>query len=252
MIIKTISTVDGVNVVDFGNTVNKYYWFKNLGDSTIYVANKEDFKAGDDGVSELTAKGAITNIEASDGKVYILGAGKVEIHNTDSKLSPFKSAPVAGSGGGEDSKVIRHYIYLNGEELNGHTITPYAYYSSDITKDKKCIILNSAGNVFIESELIEKGNFKRVGVRLCTVPWSGSGWYACRIGISNTLGYASGWATEQKYPAGNFKYILCTPDQNKLNAIDEFYIDIPDTYSEFCAIVQICYRITYVGAIWLE
>lgn len=100
MIIKTISTVDGVNVVDFGNTVNKYYWFKNLGDSTIYVANKEDFKAGDDGVSELTAKGDITNIEASDGKVYILGASKVEIHNTDSKLSPFKSAPVAGSGGG--------------------------------------------------------------------------------------------------------------------------------------------------------
>lgn len=103
MIIKTISTVDGVNVVDFGNTVNKYYWFKNLGNSTIYVANKEDFKAGDDGVSELTAKGAITNIEASDGKVYILGAGKVEIHNTDSKLSPFKSAPAAGSGGGEIS-----------------------------------------------------------------------------------------------------------------------------------------------------
>ena len=100
MIIKTISTVDGVNVVDFGNTVNKYYWFKNLGDSTIYVANKEDFKAGDEDVSELTAKGDITNIEASDGKVYILGAGKVEIHNTGSKLPPFKSAPVAGSGGG--------------------------------------------------------------------------------------------------------------------------------------------------------
>ena len=100
MTIKTISTVDGINVVDFGNTVNKYYWFKNLGDATVYVSNKEDFKAGDDGVSELTAKGDITNIEATDGKVYILGTGKVEIHNTGSKLPPFKSAPVAGSGGG--------------------------------------------------------------------------------------------------------------------------------------------------------
>ena len=100
MTIKTISTVDGIHVVDFGNTINKYYWFKNLGDTTIYVSNKEDFKAGDDGVSELTAKGDITNIEATDGKVYILGAGKVEIHNTNSKLPPFKSAPVAGSGGG--------------------------------------------------------------------------------------------------------------------------------------------------------
>ena len=35
MTIKTISTVDGINVADFGNTVNKYYWFKNLGDTTI-------------------------------------------------------------------------------------------------------------------------------------------------------------------------------------------------------------------------
>lgn len=100
MTIKTITTVDGINVVDFGNTINKYYWFKNLGGTAIYVSNKEEFKAGDDGVSELTAKGDVTNIESFDGKVYILGAGKVEIHNTDSKLPPFKSAPVAGSGGG--------------------------------------------------------------------------------------------------------------------------------------------------------
>ena len=100
MKIKTISTVDGINVVDFGNTINKYYWFRNLGGATIYVSNKKDFKAGDDGVSELTAKGDVTNIESLDGKVYILGAGKVEIHNTDSKLPPFKSAPGTGSGGG--------------------------------------------------------------------------------------------------------------------------------------------------------
>ena len=99
MYIKTIVSVDGINTVDFGNTVNKYYWFKNLGDTTIYVSNKEDFKAGDDGVSELTAKGDITNIETLDGKVYILGEGKVEIHNTNSKLLPFKSAPVSSGGG---------------------------------------------------------------------------------------------------------------------------------------------------------
>ena len=100
MTIKTITTVDGINVADFGNTVNEYYWFKNLGDTTVYVSNKENFKDGDDGVSELTAEGDVTHIESLDGKVYILGAGKVEIHNTDSKLPPFKSAPVAGSGRG--------------------------------------------------------------------------------------------------------------------------------------------------------
>ncbi len=117
MTIKTISTVDGINVVDFGNTVNEYYWFKNLGDTTVYVSNKEDFKAGDDGVSELTARGDITNIEATDGKVYILGAGKVEIHNTDSKLPPFKSAPVAGSGGGEAA--VAEWIYKSPDDPGG-------------------------------------------------------------------------------------------------------------------------------------
>ena len=117
MTIKTISTVDGINVVDFGNTINEYYWFKNLGDTTIYVSNKEDFKAGDDGVSELTVKGDITNIESFDGKVYILGAGKVEIHNTDSKLPPFKSAPVAGSGGGEVT--VAEWIYKSPDDPGG-------------------------------------------------------------------------------------------------------------------------------------
>lgn len=117
MKIKTISTVDGINVVDFGNTINEYYWFKNLGDTTVYVSNKEDFKAGDDGVSELTVKGDITNIESFDGKVYILGAGKVEIHNTDSKLPPFKSAPVAGGGGGEVT--VTEWIYTSPNDPGG-------------------------------------------------------------------------------------------------------------------------------------
>ena len=117
MTIKTISTVDGINVVDFGNTINEYYWFKNLGDTTIYVSNKEDFKAGDDGVSELTVKGDITNIESFDGKVYILGAGKVEIHNTDSKLPPFKSAPVAGGGGGDVA--VAEWIYKSPDDPGG-------------------------------------------------------------------------------------------------------------------------------------
>ena len=117
MTIKTITTVDGINVVDFGNTINKYYWFRNLGGTTIYVSNKEDFKAGDDGVSELTAKGDITNIESLDGKVYILGAGKVEIHNTDSKLPPFNSAPVAGGGGGEVT--VDEWIYTSPDDPGG-------------------------------------------------------------------------------------------------------------------------------------
>lgn len=112
MTIKTIATANGINVVDFGDTINEYYWCKNLGDTTIYVSNKEDFKAGDDGVSELTARGDITNIEATDGKVYILGTGKVEIHNTRSKLCPFRNAP-AKSGGGDTVTISNPNLLIN-------------------------------------------------------------------------------------------------------------------------------------------
>ena len=153
--------------------------------------------------------------------------------------------------GSQSNEIERHYIYLNGEEMNGHTITPYVNDGS-ITKDSKCIIMDSRSNVFIESELIQKGSFTRVGARLCTLPYSG--WYRCSVGVSDTFGYLEGWLNDnnQRHPKGNFKYALCTPDQNSLKAIDEFYYDIPDTYSEFCAIVHTCGRTTYVGAIWLE
>ena len=88
MNIKTITTVDGINPVYFGDYAPRFYWFKNLGDSTLYVsANPNPISGGDD-VSELLPKSS-TSIETDEGKVYVLGAGKVEIHNTDSKFRPF-------------------------------------------------------------------------------------------------------------------------------------------------------------------
>ena len=152
MTIKTISTVDGINVVDFGNTINEYYWFRNLGDTTIYVSNKEDFKAGDDGVSELTVKGDITNIESFDGKVYILGAGKVEIHNTDSKLPPFKSAPVAGSGGGGSSSSVSGFQiekYIDERIIGATSVSTLPYelaYGSAVVLNNEIHIFGAGGD----------------------------------------------------------------------------------------------------------
>ena len=158
MTIKTIATVDGINVVDFGNTINKYYWFKNLGSSTVYVSNKEDFKAGDEGVSELTAKGDVTNIETLDGKVYILGAGKVEIHNTNSKLLPFKSAPVAGSGGGVSSfdlgySEIALGFFAGGGKYNG---------ASDWEKNRLCVKKDYSGYAIMHSHAVDFTNVTKI------------------------------------------------------------------------------------------
>ena len=99
MDIKTITTTEGVNEVDFGSGASRFYWFQNLGTTTVHVSANADIVAGADGVAELAAGGA-TCIETTEGKVYVLGEGKVQIHNTEDKFCPvFKRAP-AQSGGG--------------------------------------------------------------------------------------------------------------------------------------------------------
>ena len=102
MQVKTITTAAGVNEIDFGNDSSQstahFYWLKNLGDSTLYVSANPNPIAEKDDVAELPAKGAVS-VETDEGKIYILGAGKVEIHRTNSKFCPFDWQS-SGSGGG--------------------------------------------------------------------------------------------------------------------------------------------------------
>lgn len=99
MNIKTITATEGVNKVDFGSSASRFYWFQNIGTTTVHVSANADIVAGADGVAELAA-GGVTCIETTEGKVYVLGAGKVQIHNVGDKFCPvFKRAP-AQSGGG--------------------------------------------------------------------------------------------------------------------------------------------------------
>ena len=99
MDIKTITSTDGVNEVDFGSSASRFYWFQNIGTTTVHVSGNADIVAGGDGVAELAAGDSVC-IETLSGKVYVLGAGKVQIHNTGDKFCPFKNAPAAGGGGG--------------------------------------------------------------------------------------------------------------------------------------------------------
>ena len=102
MQVKTITTAAGVNEIDFGNDNSQstahFYWLKNLGDSTLYVSANPNPIAEKDDVAELPAKGAVS-VETDEGKIYVLGAGKVEIHRTNSKFCPFDWQS-SGSGGG--------------------------------------------------------------------------------------------------------------------------------------------------------
>ncbi len=99
MNIKTITTTEGVNEVDFGSSASRFYWFHNIGTTTVHVSANANIVAGADGVAELAA-GGVTCIETLGGKVYVLGEGKVEIHNTGDKFPPFRNAPVSTGGGG--------------------------------------------------------------------------------------------------------------------------------------------------------
>lgn len=105
MQVKTITTAAGINEIDFGNDGSQstahFYWLKNLGDSTLYVSANPNPIAEKDDVAELPAKGAVS-VETDEGKIYILGAGKVEIHRTNSKFCPFdwQSSGSGGGGGG--------------------------------------------------------------------------------------------------------------------------------------------------------
>ena len=102
MQVKTITTAAGVNEIDFGNDSSQstahFYWLKNLGDSILYVSANPNPIAEKDDVAELPAKGAVS-VETDEGKIYVLGAGKVEIHRTNSKFCPFDWQS-SGSGGG--------------------------------------------------------------------------------------------------------------------------------------------------------
>lgn len=102
MNIKTITSTEGVNEVDFGSSASRFYWFQNIGTTAVHVSGNADIVAGADGVAELAAGDSVC-IETLGGKVYVLGAGKVQIHNTGDKFCPFKNAPAQSGGGTIDA-----------------------------------------------------------------------------------------------------------------------------------------------------
>lgn len=149
MQIKTITTAAGVNEIDFGNddsqTTAHYYWFKNLSDSTLYVSAMPNPVAGEDNVAELSAKGA-ASVETDEGKVYVLGAGKVEIHRTNSKFCPFELPSTGSGGGGGGSITVDSELSETSENplQNKATTAAINEVKSDLVKTQEDVAENAA------------------------------------------------------------------------------------------------------------
>lgn len=161
MQIKTITTAAGVNEIDFDNSQSTahFYWFKNLSDSTLYVSAMPAPVAGEDNVAELSAKGA-ASVETDEGKVYVLGAGKVEIHRTNSKFCPFE-LPSTGSGGGGGSITVDSELSVTSTNPLQNRVTTAAI--NEIKSDIKTLKSISNPNLLINPDFkINQRNFEGI------------------------------------------------------------------------------------------
>lgn len=95
MNIKTATTIDGVNTIDFGNTPDRYYWCRNIGDTCLHVSTIQTCTADTDNVAILNA-GESTMLENYGSQIYVHGAGKIEIHEQETPTCPFKTAARGG------------------------------------------------------------------------------------------------------------------------------------------------------------
>ena len=163
MKIKTVATVDGINSVDFGANAPRFYWFKNLSDSTLYVSSNPNMITGGDDVSELPPK-ASTAIETTAGVVYILGAGKIEIHNTDSKFCPFRGTAVV-SGGGDSMKGTSISASISGEVGQEITACLYSYEDQvmQVTASEDIVIYDSEVQLISGMNQVTIGYFRKGG-----------------------------------------------------------------------------------------
>lgn len=177
MNIKTITTVDGVNVVDFGSAASRFYWIENLGSTTVYVSGNENIVPDGDNVKVLSA-GCGTMIENLGGKVYILGAGKFQITNQGDKFCPFKIAPVADGGvmasgnpvvmDNLQGDVPFSEITVSGDDIIGQELTvnvsgknliSYPYYETTKTINGITFSDNGDGTITVNGTATAKSNF---------------------------------------------------------------------------------------------
>lgn len=99
MIIKTVTTTEGLNTIVFDDFY-KYFWVKNKGDAPVNVSAFCTCAAGSDNTVEISPNDSVLLENGDDDCVYVTGASVVEIHAQNFPDCPFKFAPAGGGGGG--------------------------------------------------------------------------------------------------------------------------------------------------------
>ena len=97
-------TLDGSECSIVFQSHYKYFTIKNESDSAVYISLKRGIIPEADGVMTVNSKesATITNMQPNVNMFFASGSGKIQAFasNSDNFVNPFKSAPVAGSGGG--------------------------------------------------------------------------------------------------------------------------------------------------------
>ena len=149
--IKTATTINGINSINFGNTDDRYYWCKNIGETTLYVSAKEAISPDADDVAMLES-GDIVMIETYNQDIYVLGEGKIEIHESDTPVCPFKATAKGGGSGGSGQGLV----LLKHEELAYMSASSYTFLVDDFSiSDYKMFvcIIDRTGSVAFTPEM---------------------------------------------------------------------------------------------------
>lgn len=80
----------------------KYFAVKNESDAAVYVSLNRDIIEGADGVMTISSKESalFAHMKPHVNMFFVKGTGKIQVFASSTPINPFKSAPVAGSGGG--------------------------------------------------------------------------------------------------------------------------------------------------------
>lgn len=89
---------------------------QNLGGSAVYARDSPGIEAGADGVLEIPAGGA-ANLYGTNGTVYLIGHGKVQLTGTDYADINCVSAAAGASGGGSSGGSDNGYV-ITKEEID--------------------------------------------------------------------------------------------------------------------------------------
>ena len=150
--IKTVTTTAGINTVSFPEFF-KYFWIKNVGDTTVYASAYSNVASGVDNTSCINSGDAVCIENVDNNNVYISGAGSVEIHAQEYPDCSFKVAPKGGDvvAGGNPVTLggLQGGVPFSEMVVSGKNLIPYPYYYTTKTINGVMFTDNGDGSVTV-------------------------------------------------------------------------------------------------------